>query len=387
MINTRDYKARTELVERNNGKVEGVWEIALDAGYSESKIFSPNMYGCFPSFAKRIPEEVEFTTKTPANAIQYRDEDGNLWAVGELAYNKLERGDTSDSEAALFGRERYISPSWKVMTDAGLALGMLKNNHGGPDSNDRFFIQTGLPERYLSDSDELIGSLAGAHRFSLKIGGRPWQNFSFGISKDDIAVMSQPKGTLFSVCIDRNGKMHPEAHMYLTSSGLVFDPGFGTLDVFPVINGAVGQGETFSDLGMKRVMQETAKLIKERYGEDLSVIQLQKDLESGKIRHVDLRRFKSEEYPFADLLETATKMVCDEAIERLATSISLADYNYMIVTGGTGAAWYPYIQEKFKDFTTIKLIKGNQNDNLPFLYANCRGYYLYRYNRLARDAK
>ncbi|MGN0241317.1 MAG: hypothetical protein ACI4CS_06490, partial [Candidatus Weimeria sp.] len=78
--------------------------------------------------------------------------------------------------------------------------------------------------------------------------------------------------------------------------------------------------------------------------------------------------------------------ICNEAIERLASSISLADYDYMIVTGGTGAAWYPYIEERFKGFTTLKLLRGNQNDGLPFVYANCRGYYLYREGKLRSEA-
>ena len=54
-----------------------------------------------------------------------------------------------------------------------------------------------------------------------------------------------------------------------------------------------------------------------------------------------------------------------------------ADYEYLVVTGGTGAAWYDWIQDKFKN-SKLQIIPGNRNDNLDMLYANVRGYYLFR---------
>lgn len=385
-MNTNDFRTKTEMIERNNGIIPGTWECALDAGYSGVKYFSPVSLGRFPSFAKRADEKIQFVGAEPDSAIQYIGDDGSYWAVGDLAYSRLEKGDTSDSESSLYGRERYFSPMWRVITDAGLAFSLMSNSIAKRNADDRIIVQTGLPERYLSDAPELIESLKGEHRFSLKVGRRTWQRFAFNIDENDIYVMSQPKGTLFSVCMDANGKPAKGAGKYLKSSGLVFDPGFGTLDIFPIVNGAVGHGETFADLGMKRILEETSKAIYEKYHELLTVPELQKALENGVIRHANMRTLKSVEYPFADLLEEASIKVCDEAIERLISSVSLSSYNYMIVTGGTGAAWYDHIVDRFKDFSTLKILKGNENDgSMPFVYANCRGYYLYRAGKLRRE--
>lgn len=386
MISTDDFRTKTEMRERDNGKVPGVWEVAMDAGYSAVKYFSPNGYGRFPSFAKNLQDKIQFAGAEPDTAIQYIGDDGSYWAVGDCAYAQLERGDTSDSEAALFGRERYLSPMWRVITDTGIALSISANKLSGLNPNDRLVLQTGLPQKYLTDTGELIESLEGDHSFSLKIGRKPWQRFSFRLDPENIFVMSQPKGTLFSVCMDSDGRPHQDARKYLQSSGLVFDPGFGTLDIFPIVKGTVRDGETFADLGMKRVLEETAKEIYERYHEPLTIPQLQSALGDGVIRHMDRKSFSSKEYGFGDILEKQSKRICDEAIERLVSSISLVDYNYMIVTGGTGAAWYPYIADRFREFTTLRLLKGNQNDGLPFVYANCRGYYLYREGKLRREA-
>lgn len=384
-MNTRRFRTRTEFIERNNGKIPGVWEIALDLGYSAVKTFSPNGIACFPSYAKRIDDSFQFAGNAPRESIVYRNLDTDeMWVVGEVAQNIMISGDTSDSEASLYGRERYSNAMYSVISDVGLGIASMENQYGAP-GKDRIVIQTGLPEKYMGDEYELKDSLSGTHNFALRLGNGEWKKFHINVNKDDVFVMSQPKGTLFSVCINKDGRFHQDAAKYLSSSILVFDPGFGTLDLFPIVSGVVGKGETYSDLGMKRVLQETSKLIKENYNVDIPVPSMQKYLESGVVRYVNKKTFESKEYPFDKLLAEANNKVCDEAINRMVSAINLIDYNYMIVTGGTGAAWLYNIQEKFKNFSTLKIINGNQNDELPFIYSNVRGYYLYRFNKLGKE--
>lgn len=383
MIFTKDFATKTEVVPKNNGKKDGIWEIAPDLGYQGVKTYSPNSYSRFPSFAKRIDKEIEFASNVPNNCIQFRGSDGAYWVIGEYAYAILKPGDTSDNDSALYGRERYMQPWFKAIAETALGLAMMDNKIYTPSPSDRIVVQTGLPELYLNDQDELKEVLSGKHEFSLKLGPRPWQNFSMDIKYEDVHVMSQPKGTLFSVCIEENGKASVQASEFLKSSGLVFDAGFGTLDIFTLLRGSVGDGETFSDLGMKRVMQETVTQLNDKYHMSLSIPQLLKALPTGKVRHV--RGLKSEEIDFSTILEDSNRKVCEEAIERLAGSIPLGEYNYMIVTGGTGDAWYDIIKDKFKDFSTLQIVRGNVNGRFPMVYANARGYYLYRYNKILRE--
>ena len=60
------------------------------------------------------------------------------------------------------------------------------------------------------------------------------------------------------------------------------------------------------------------------------------------------------------------------------------NHNYLVITGGTGAAWYNQIKDHFKDMNTLKIIAGNQNDNIPFIFSNVRGYYMAMYNKLIK---
>jgi len=258
--NTSDFRTKTDFISRDNGHIEGIWELAIDLGYSAVKLFSPNSVAIFPNYAKRINADFSFASETPKNAIRYKDlTTGEMWLVGEIAQNIMTRGDTSDSETSLYGRERYANPMFKVIAETGLGLGMLENEFGKPGT-DKIVIQTGLPERYLDDEDELRDFLSGEHRFAIQIADGPWHKFHFTISGNDVYVMSQPKGTLFSICIDSKGRFIPDAKNYLSSGIIIFDAGFGTLDIFPITAGAVGTGETYTDLGMKRILQETQKV-------------------------------------------------------------------------------------------------------------------------------
>ena len=380
MKDTSNFRTKTDFKPRENGKIDGTWPVALDIGYSAVKLFSPNIVSRFPSYAKRIDEGFNFVGNIPWYSILYRNDDaGEKWIVGQMAQDLMSSADTSDSEQSLYGRDRYGHAMFKVVAETGLGIGLMENEFGGP-KNDKIVIQTGLPEKYMRDEYDLRDVLSGHHNFSLKVGNDDWKNFSVDIENNNIFVMSQPKGTLFSVSISQDGRFHKDAAKYLSSSVIVFDPGFGTLDIFPVRSGTVGQGETYPDLGMERILSDTTKAIWENLRVNVPVPAMQKYLATGKVRQVDKKKMVSKDVPFGDFLARASENVCNEAIERMKSAFTLGDYNYMIITGGTGAAWYNQIVEKFKDWETLKIIQGNQNDDLPFVYSNVRGYYYFRLN-------
>ena len=67
------------------------------------------------------------------------------------------------------------------------------------------------------------------------------------------------------------------------------------------------------------------------------------------------------------------------AVERVKTIYNnLIDYDYLLLTGGTGAAWQEIIKQYFAGMETLKIIGGGQNDALSHVFNNVRGYYLYQ---------
>ena len=191
-------------------------------------------------------------------------------------------------------------------------------------------------------------------------------------------------GTMMSVSLGNNGMTMKDAIPYFQSEMLIFDPGFGTLDTFSLTNGEIiHEPQTFNDLGMKRVLDLTSEKILETYGVDIPVPAMQSYLQRGSIPILDRKSHKVVNHPFDALLEQASRETCTAAINKILDVYNdLVDYKYLVVTGGTGEAWYPYIKEYFEGYDNLEIIPGNKNSSLPFVFGNVRGYFLGLINTL-----
>ena len=193
--------------------------------------------------------------------------------------------------------------------------------------------------------------------------------------------MAQPTGTLFSVATDNSHHFVKNAGDFFNKNVLIFDAGFGTLDIFPIRNNVVQDKQTFPEYGMRQVLNRTIKKIYDEYNTEVSLIGIQTCLGNGFVRCHD--KWKSHNEPFSDMLDEANREVCDEALERIGQIYSLYEYEYFVITGGTGAAWNELIRDKLSGIEGLKVVAGNQNDtNLPFTMANVRGYYMYMYKNV-----
>ena len=105
---------------------------------------------------------------------------------------------------------------------------------------------------------------------------------------------------------------------------------------------------------------------------------MQNALKRGYVTILDKRRMTNKKLKFESLLEQNTKDVCMEAIQKLIALYNyMQDHDYMIVTGGTGNAWYPMIRDYFRNMENLTILSANRNDKmLSNTYSNVRGYYL-----------
>lgn len=384
MIYTQNFKTKTIFTERKNVSVDGIWTVALDIGYSAVKGFSNNMIYSFPSYCRKMTSQMLSFGDVNRDDILYKDNDtGEVWVVGAAAQEMIMSGETNDSLTELYGRNRYFSDIFKIISRVGLGIGMLSNQYDSPNGK-KLVVQTGLPPAYIkSDTPLLKEALSGHHNFSIKIGNKQWVSLSFDLSEDDIYVMPQPMGTLFSISTDNSGIPVPDMPRYFNSSMLIFDPGFGTLDVFNIRNKIVESYETFETLGMKRVLQETANKIMEKYHQEVSVPAMQKLLTTGEVKCFDRKNRKTTLENFSDILEECSKKVCYEALAKVDNIYNnLFEHDYLVITGGTGDAWKNIITEYYSGMESLKIINGNQNDMLPTIFSNVRGYYLYLVNKI-----
>lgn len=362
----------------NNGN----WVVGLDIGYSGVKTFSANSCVCFPAYASRCTDSarINIGQAEDSRRIFYKDEEEE-WEVGALAQNSISVSDTSAGSMSIYGRSRYYSPMFKVLLRVGIAAGCRTNVYGNP-LDKKIKVQTGLPPKYMkSDSEDLRSVLIGEHTFSVKFGNGVWEEFSFTLEENDINIIDQPEGTLFSIATDRNLQLVSNATKYFNSRLLIVDPGFGTLDLFPMIRGAVNRDncQTYTELGMKQILKDTSDEILELHNFEISVPSMQQFLEKEYVLKREGRKITK--VGFADILEKHSRDICEKAIERIMEIYNPPlEYDYLVLTAGTGAAWSSYFRGNsyFKDCETLEIISGNQGDpSLPYIFSNVRGYYIF----------
>jgi plasmid segregation protein ParM len=375
-METKRFRTRQENKALNNPKGKD-YIIGLDIGYSGTKVFFENGYFCFPSYAKRLDKSMMNVAND--KDILYRDDDtGELYMVGYNAQDMMESTDTNDTDGELYSRKRYSDKRFRIICNTALGMATLMKK-----DQRKIVVQTGLPTSYVSgDSPAIKKVLSTPARFSLKIGGSGWVSCAPEVKAEDVHVMAQPSGALYSVLIRNDGSYVQNAKQLLCSNILVLDVGFGTFDFFGIKNRAISCKESTDEIGMRAVLSRTTKKIMDEMNEDIRVAAIQKNLETGTVDCINEETMSSEEKPFGALLESASKEVMREAMEK-AKSVTNAfrGYQYIIIDGGTGEAWYDDICKWLSGMKTIKIIPCNFNDHLPFIYSNARGYYMYRLNQ------
>ena len=374
-MDTRSFSTKTERRVKENPRVNGTRIIGLDIGYSGPKGFHENGNFRFPNFCQKMTGE-QFG-ELNKNEIIYEDlETGDKYYVGDIATKSL-REDSVVTEDSLFGRNHYLHPNFLVVTRTALAFSLWD---GAATDGSNLFIQTGLPPAYLA-KDELYlrNVLQQRHHFAVTA-GKERKVFDITLNKEQIDVMYQPMGTFYSIVFDNDGKMTPAVKDYMNSNLLLFDGGFGTLDKFLVCGKELKIKDTNSNLGMRRLLDETRKLILEDIGVDISIPAMQTCLKTGEVKKTDIINLKVDSYSIDGYLEKANELVREEAFESIKDYVF--DIKYLIMSGGTGAAWCDYFKERLKGISSLKVIPGNQGSNLPMVYANARGYYMYRLNEL-----
>jgi len=367
------FRTRSEIASCKNLDPPNVAVCALDIGYSAVKGFSPTVRSCIPAFVREQPGAI--IGAPHATDIYYRDKTG-VYAVGSLAMESLSAKDTNDASNTMFSRNRYFSPSFLILARVGLAVEI------GVNEKRPIFLQTGLPPAYRkADTPLLKEALAGKHEFAVKIGDNDWINYSFTLNEESIDVMDQPIGSVFSVSKRSDGTtvLCDDGRTYIDHNVLVLDGGFGTLDVFSISNRTINSTNTFNDLGMRAVFERTSEKIFELYGKEVYPHTLQQYLTNGTLAVLDRKTRSTRQEDINEILREANLYIFEKAMSKIESAYDdLADYDYLLVTGGTGSAWLELLRERYKGMQTLSVVAANQNEKISAVYSNVRGYFIYR---------
>ena len=120
------------------------------------------------------------------------------------------------------------------------------------------------------------------------------------------------------------------------------------------------------------------------YGNLCTVNVFKRYLQTGKIPVVDRVARRKKEVSFADILERHTRQLCIETMTRMELAYdSFIGTDMLVVAGGTGAAWYEQLKDRYKEMG-IEVIQSSPSDNLSSVYDIVRGYYLFLASMLKR---
>lgn len=373
-MDTKQFRTKQEFKQSSNPRAID-FVIGLDIGYSGVKVFYENGRFCFPSYVRKINNGM--LNITDQKDILYREEgSSDTYIVGYNAQSMAEDDNTNDSAGELYSRNRYKDARFKIICNTALGLSTM-------DKTDErtIFIETGLPSSYLEgDSASLKKALSKPAKFMLKVGSGEWMHFDIAVPSENIHIMPQPAGSLYSVLIQPDGKYVKNAKKLLSSNVLVLDAGFGTFDFFGIMNREIKCKESTDELGMRQILSRTSKGIFDDTSEDIRITALQKHLGTGTFDYTNEDDMQSETRSIEPYLTKANQEILQMAMEKAkSVTNSFRGYKFIIITGGTGAAWFDDLKEWLSGMKTIQIMPANVNDSLSLIYSNARGYYLYRY--------
>lgn len=378
-----DLKAFNTPQEIIEGKypVKNFWIIAVDIGFSSVKGLAPNKRFCFPSYVKKMNSSL---MSIDEEDIYYRDKDGT-YLIGTKAQDLVRADDTNDTDSS-FDRNRYFTKEFVILARTAVAIGLMNNEERGNQGQLRPFVQTGLPAAYLkADAPKIKAAFSQPGTYEIKIGSGKWLQFENTLKSSDINVTSQPAGTLNSIFFDDNGEPRKQARQIMEKNIIIADIGFGTFDPYGVVNREKVLEESINNLGMKRVLEVASEYIYKEFNMDIKIPQMRKCMKDGYFKIVDIQQMTSKKIPLDNYIERACKEVATQAATKLYEMAGyFQDYDILVVTGGTGAAWFDYFKEALAGMEDLKIIPGNDGNELPIYYANARGYYMSAYRRLRK---
>ena len=350
--------------------------IGLDVGYSSTKVVSNLGYHIFPSLVTPIEKQDEdkYTSFPKKTTLLYRDNNvtRKTWLVGDIIIEGIQ--EKLDNQDFLYGSNRIGTDENLVLNRVGLALALLKEDKSFI-KNPEVRITVGLPAQYFSHENEYKSQLIGYHNFELFINGE-WVEIKVDIPADDLNVMSQPMGTLFSLALNRQGQIIDEK--LISSARLViFDGGFGTVDTYVLTNGTTGKCKTWEKQGMRTVYERTLYQCEEETGRNLGFNRLNFILAKPEAERVV--RYNGKNKWFVDpTVKTNIDIIAEDNIKSINKTYNyLNDVDLFIMTGGTGKVLYPY----FKLALNIPMRLAEKTDskypeeNFDSVFSICVGFF------------
>lgn len=330
--------------------------IAIDPGFDSLKVAANGKIFKIP-FSVQETDERKLTDYGLRNDfLLYRDAVGATYRVGsyarELIFEHKSQAEIDQKMDGFYTEERFTSQEFLVGLRVAIALAMDANNLSGIQDVE-IFMMVALPHAVRQKYAAAVTStVAGTHRYSLTHGENPEKPYQFTIQEDHIFTVSQTIAAIIGETSDDDGNINQDKFFYLTEGPtLVVDGGYYTTGLVSVSRGGSvddNMTESDTDHAMKNVNIAIAEAVKDRRSDIRHYVLEYLIQNSGKIRYMNNGR--AETIDLTELRIEKAKEVCASLINHINQKYNnLLDYNYVMVTGGTGAVFYQQMLEYYTD--------------------------------------
>ena len=330
--------------------------IAVDPGFDTIKVIANGKFFKFPFNIEKTDEKKISNMTVAEDFILYKNNDNETWRIGqyarELIFEKKDSYDVEEKMKSFYSEKRFVSDEFTIGLRSAIAIAIDKLNLYGLINNITIFIMVALPHSVRDNySTQVKSILSGRHKYYLRLGKEDHREYSYSIDENNIFTVSQTVASILGETSDDEGNIDEDKFYYLSDGPtLVIDGGFYTIGEVAVDRGgSIDEEKTFSDTdhAMKNINIEITKEIeKQRPDIKYYVIEYLMSKNDGKVKY--LKDGKADIIDLNILKKEKIKEMSEKFIESLNRKYNcLLDFNYVLVTGGTGANYYEYLKEYY----------------------------------------
>lgn len=358
----------------NQNKLSKLLLISVDPGFDFLKVVINGTSFKLPFNVEKTDEKQFNNMKVDENFMLYRNGENETWRIGTYARDLIfQNKDVKELEVKMnefYTEKRFVTEEFAIGVSSAIAKALFnysqdENNDFSLDNLDEYsiYLVVALPHAIREDyNGPVISSLEGEHSFELTIGTSSPIKFEYKLPSDQIITTSQTIAAIYNETADDEGNLDEEKNFYLSNGPtLVIDGGYYTMGLVPVsVGGSIDNSKTESDSlhAMKNVNIKVADEIKDKRPDAKHyTIEYLANKDDGKLKYLnktDGNKVVKQEIDIKGIKKEKVKEVCDEFIEHLNNKYnSLLDFNYVLVTGGTGNEYYPHLKKYYVDETQI----------------------------------
>ena len=354
---------------RKTRNVEGIMSkvlnIVIDPGFDGGKIVINKKVFHVPFICQDIEDEKD--------DYQYRRRgedyisciyEGRNYVVGKMArtllLTKAKRDGRREAMDEFYNINRFNTKLFEVCMKAQLCYAIQryaeitaaskKLEKLDLDKLSEYTINLGvaLPHEYENEYRDSVTELFTKNVvLTLNVGSCKPIDFDFKVS--EVFSNSQAKCALLNAILDENGDDNEDVEIYDYLPVLVIDAGYKTIGDFELARDeSINKGESNTEYAMKNINDKVAEEIR-KYKPDVYGYMIEEFYEKKEILHYLDEDKKAQDLDVVAIKDRIVKETCDKFMEHLLKRYEeLLDIKMIVVAGGTGEVYYPYLKEYFE---------------------------------------